>query len=87
MIRPGATGLLAEPFDTHEFAAAVRTVLEDDDLRGRMSAECRRVAEAEFPSTRQAEQYLNLYRNTLGQPAENPAGVSEPAAARELAGV
>ena len=86
MIRPGETGLLAEPLDPARLAAAVRTLLEDDDLRGRMSAECRRVAETEYPLARQAERYLDLYRRAAGGPAGRPADSGKSAPAREPVG-
>ena len=76
MIRPGETGLLAEPFDVGELADAVRTVLQDDDLRVRMSADCRRAAEAEYPLSVQAGRYVDLYRRVTGagNSADRPVG-------------
>ena len=82
MIRPGETGLLAEPFDVAALAGAVKTALLDDDLRAAMAAECRRTAEAEYPLRVQAERYVNLYRRVTGRPPAGPATpAAEPAAA------
>ena len=66
MIRPGETGLLAEPFDVDELGAAAASLLTNDAERTRLSGNCRRVVEAEYPLDVQAGRYLDLYARVTG---------------------
>ncbi len=65
MVRPGITGLLAPPEDVGALSRAIEAMLGNDDLRGRMSAECRRVAVAEFSLEMQANRYKALYESLI----------------------
>jgi glycosyltransferase involved in cell wall biosynthesis len=58
VVRDGETGILVEP----ENVAGLReTILHDDELRSRLSRNCRQVALTEFPLETQARRYLALY--------------------------
>ena len=48
-IRDGDTGFAVEPGDAAQLAQRIRQVLEDDGLRARMSANCRRMVEGYSP--------------------------------------
>lgn len=48
VIRDGETGLLVPPGDATALAAALRRVITDPGLRGRLGREARRLAQAEF---------------------------------------
>ena len=61
MIRPGETGLLAPPEDVPALADAIAELLSDDALRARLAANCRRVAETDYPLAKQAERYEALF--------------------------
>lgn len=65
MVRPGATGFLAPPLDVAELARSIRTLLFDDEPRGRMALECRRVAVEEFTMELQAERHARLYEELV----------------------
>lgn len=65
MVRPGETGLLAPPEDVDALRGAIATLLDDDDLRARLGAECRRVAVEAYRLELQAERYKALYEELL----------------------
>ncbi|QDT15544.1 glycosyltransferase [Alienimonas californiensis] len=69
MIRPGETGLLAPPEDVPALADTLAALLSDDALRTRLGANCRRVAEAEYPLARQAHDYQALFARVAGAAA------------------
>jgi glycosyltransferase involved in cell wall biosynthesis len=48
-IRDGETGFAVEPGDAAELARRIRQVLQEDGLRARMSANCRRMVEGYSP--------------------------------------
>ena len=55
------TGYLAPLGDAAGLAEGVRTLLHDDDLRARLSARCRELAEDEFGSELEASRFAELY--------------------------
>lgn len=65
MVRPGVTGLLAPPEDVRALAAAIETVLKDDELRERMSLECRQIAVNEYSLHVQAARYAAVYEDLI----------------------
>jgi len=65
MIRPGLTGLLAPPEDTATLGNAIATLLQDDTLRSRLSAECRQVALNEYGLAIQARKYQSIYEDLV----------------------
>ncbi len=68
VVIPGETGALAVAGDTGELAAAMRGLLEDDDLRRRMQLMCRERAKEELALKVQAERYQELYVRLLDSP-------------------
>lgn len=78
-VRPGRTGWLAEPEDARDLARCLHEALTDDPLRIRMSAECRRIAQAEYSITLMKDCYVALYgqlmeerqRRRHGRPSPN----------------
>ena len=64
-VRDGETGLLVPPGDAAALAGAVRRVLGDDELRARLAAGARAVAEAEFAAEREAREFAALYQELL----------------------
>jgi len=65
LVRPGITGLLANPEDSTDFAAKVVEILEDDPLRQKMSDQCRAIALEEYSAELQSERYINLYHRVI----------------------
>jgi len=73
MVRPGISGLLAPPNDVGTLREAIETLLANDDLRGTMAHECRRIAVEEYRLDLQAERYTRIYRELLAQTARVPS--------------
>ena len=65
LVRPGVTGLLAEPQDGKQFSAGVLRILEDTDLRAHLSVECRSIALKEYSLDLHIDRHVALYRQTL----------------------
>lgn len=65
MVRPGVTGLLAQPDDVAGLATVIREVVTDDALRARMSRACREVVLEEYRFEQQAERYARLYEELV----------------------
>ena len=65
VVRPGLTGYLAEPEDTNDLRNGVIQLLEDHDLRNRMSESCRTIAVDEYSLELQVERYIKAYREIL----------------------
>jgi glycosyltransferase involved in cell wall biosynthesis len=61
MVRPGITGLLAEPGDVAGLGSSLGEVLENRALREKMSVNCRRIAREEYTLEVQARRYQELY--------------------------
>jgi glycosyltransferase involved in cell wall biosynthesis len=64
-VRPGVTGLLARTGDVAELRAAMLELLANDGKRAEMSANCRRIAVAEYGLELQAKRYLEIYESLL----------------------
>jgi glycosyltransferase involved in cell wall biosynthesis len=69
LVRPGETGALAPPGDAGALAERLSRLLDDEELRGRMSAACRERAEAEHDVALQARRYRDVYRAALDEAA------------------
>jgi glycosyltransferase involved in cell wall biosynthesis len=69
VVREGETGLTAPLGDVAGLAAALDRVLADDELRSRLGARGREVAEAEFGIGLQARRYAELYEELAGEAA------------------
>ncbi len=65
MVRPGVTGLLAPPEDAPALGRAIAELLADPAAWAEMSANCRRVAVAEYSLEVQARRYVELYETML----------------------
>ena len=65
VVRPGLTGYLAEPEDTNDLRNGVIQLLEDHDLRNRMSESYRTIAVDEYSLELQVERYIKTYREIL----------------------
>jgi glycosyltransferase involved in cell wall biosynthesis len=61
----GDAGILVRPGDAGELTAALTRLLEDPDLRRSLGSAGRQRAEAEFTTTRMADEYEAIYRNLL----------------------
>lgn len=62
LVRPGVTGYLAVAEDIEDFARGIIQLLEDKNLRDRLSKQCREIAIQEYPLKLQAQRYINLYQ-------------------------
>ena len=67
MVRSRVTGLLAPPGDEHALAGDIASLLENDELRTEMSANCRRVAIEEYSLEIQANRYIKLYETLINE--------------------
>lgn len=65
MVRPGVTGMLADPEDFQQFAARIVQLLEDADLRAHLRRQCREIAVKEYPLDLYIDQHAALYRQVL----------------------
>ena len=65
LVRPKITGYLAPPEDTDNLAEGIVRLLEDNNLRNKMSQNCRAIAIEEYSLAIQAQKYINLYRQVL----------------------
>jgi glycosyltransferase involved in cell wall biosynthesis len=65
LVRPMVTGYLAKPEDAKDFCNGIVTLLENDQLRQTMSANCRAIAITEYSLKLQAERYIKLYKQIL----------------------
>lgn len=64
-VRHMETGYLARYRDAADLAQGIARLLDDTDLRRRMEARCREVAEAEYDMTVQADRIEQLYKGLL----------------------
>jgi glycosyltransferase involved in cell wall biosynthesis len=69
MVRPGLTGLLAPPEDVQALRAAIKALLDDENLLGGMSAVCRQIAVNEYSLAVQARRYAELYESLIATSA------------------
>ncbi|MGC3976535.1 MAG: glycosyltransferase family 4 protein [Nitrospira sp.] len=64
-VRPGETGYLARHKDADDLSAGIRCLLDDADLRRRLRARCREVAEAEYDMALQTQRFEELYQAVI----------------------
>jgi glycosyltransferase involved in cell wall biosynthesis len=69
MVRPGQTGQLVPVGDTAALRDAIRSMLRDPATLRAYSAECRRIAMAEYSIEAQAAGYVRLYESLTARPA------------------
>lgn len=65
LVRHMVTGYLAKPEDAKDFCKGIVMLLEDEQLRQTMSANCRTIALAEYSLELQAKRYIELYKKIL----------------------
>ena len=65
LVRPGVTGVLAEPQDAKQFSTGVAGLLEDTALRAHLSVECRAIALKEYSLDLHIDRHVALYRQAL----------------------
>jgi glycosyltransferase involved in cell wall biosynthesis len=68
------TGALAQPFDPHSLAAAIRWVLEDPQRRRQLGAAARQRAERLWDPSRVAGLYAEVYGQALERAIQNSSG-------------
>ena len=71
-VRPGVTGLLAKTGESAELRSAMLELLSNDSKRAEMSANCRRIALAEYDLSVQTRRYVQMYTEMLRQRAGGP---------------
>ncbi len=65
LVRPGVTGYLATPGDADDFCKGIVKLLEDENLRDRMSQNCRAIVLEEYTLELQTQRYIQLYHQIL----------------------
>lgn len=65
VIRPGRTGVLAEPENPQSLCDEIVAILEDDQTREAMRQRCRQMAVDEYSISREVENYIKLYQQVL----------------------
>jgi len=65
LVRPGITGLLAEPENPQDLARKIEQLLVDKETRQKMSQNCREVAVQEYDLALQAQRYIQIYQQAL----------------------
>ena len=63
LVRDGITGQLAEPENAGDLARAITLILENDELRESMRANCRRIAESEYAMDISVARHVELYES------------------------
>jgi glycosyltransferase involved in cell wall biosynthesis len=61
----GVTGLTVEPEDVGALAAALRRILDDDELRSRLAVQARERARNDFTTERMVADMLEVYREAI----------------------
>ena len=64
LVRHNVTGYLAEPESAKDFCNGIVTLLADEPLRQKMSANCRNIAVTEYPLELQAKRYIEIYQQS-----------------------
>lgn len=64
-VRPMETGYLARHKDGDDLSAGIKCLLDDPDLRRRLRARCREVAEAEYDMALQTQRFEALYETVI----------------------
>jgi glycosyltransferase involved in cell wall biosynthesis len=65
IVRPGITGLLAEPKNARDLRDCIAKLLVDSSLRNAMAVNCRQVAIEDYSINLQAIRYSDLYRDLM----------------------
>jgi glycosyltransferase involved in cell wall biosynthesis len=79
VVRPGVTGLLAPAGNARELAAAIFELLSNDAKRAQFSANCRRIAVAEYEIGIQPRRYTKLYEALLRRASGHfPVEIADP---------
>jgi glycosyltransferase involved in cell wall biosynthesis len=65
LVTDGQDGMLTEPGDVPALAAAIKRLLEDEDLRRRMGHEGRRTVERRFSWEQAARKTVNVYQELM----------------------
>ena len=66
-VRHMATGYLAAPQDAADLAQGIKTLLSNPDLCRNLAERARKTVEQEYNQELQAERYLRLYAEVIGQ--------------------
>lgn len=61
LVRMGSTGYLAQPENISDMARGIIELLEDTELRARISEKCREIACSEYSLELQAKRYIKIY--------------------------
>jgi glycosyltransferase involved in cell wall biosynthesis len=65
IVRPGFTGLLAEPENVAGFRDCIVRLLEEDVLRQSLRQKCREVAEQEYSMVLYTQRFVKLYQQAI----------------------
>ena len=65
LVRHNITGYLAQPEDVEDLCNGIITILANEELRHKMSENCRAIALAEYSLELQAKRYIELYEQVL----------------------
>ena len=65
LVRPGVTGLLADPENTRDLNAKLVQLLEADDERAEMRKRCREIAVGEYSIELQRDRYVKIYEQLI----------------------
>jgi glycosyltransferase involved in cell wall biosynthesis len=65
LVRPGITGLLADPEDPKQFSENIVQLLEDTEARLRLRRHCSEVAAREYNSHLYINRHIALYQDVL----------------------
>jgi glycosyltransferase involved in cell wall biosynthesis len=65
LVRPGITGYLAKPWDTHDFCRGIVELLHEPSGRTEMAKQCRQLVVDEFSLDLQITRYRQLYRKLV----------------------
>ena len=65
MVRPGVTGLLADPANAQDLSVKIVEMLEASEQRSQMRKHCRAIALEEYSLELQRDRYVELYQQLL----------------------
>ncbi|HEY9301007.1 MAG TPA: glycosyltransferase family 4 protein [Phormidium sp.] len=65
LVRPGITGYLALTENVQDFCNGIKEIMEDKNLCGYMSQQCRAIALKEYSLELQSKRYIELYSKLL----------------------
>jgi glycosyltransferase involved in cell wall biosynthesis len=71
-VRPGVTGLLAEPENVLDFRDCIVKLLEDDALHQTLRQKCRETAKREYSMKLYVQRFLDLYQRAIETHAKSP---------------